>query len=260
MVMLLSLIGIMVVASMLTRYGSQGRFVAKHRSRYVEHHTQRGVQEMVGTWLDLVRGGPIGDIIRDDGLAFVIDFQGGRKLEVFVHDGQGSLLTDTSDLNNRDTRLVEAALAALQADGPIDNLEDFTRQKGPMGVSVMSAPLEVLRAVLIAADIDESAAQRVAEDIIQEREQGELTQPDVLRLLDATGVSPASRGIVASVLTASPVLFAFETRVYDRGRGPMVAHYWGLVEVESRGTGRGNAQASFKPAGPFLTWEVLDVN
>ena len=54
MVMLLSLIGVMVIASMLTRYGSQNRFVMRHRMRYVDHPTQRGVQGIVGTWLDPV--------------------------------------------------------------------------------------------------------------------------------------------------------------------------------------------------------------
>lgn len=260
MVMLLSLVGVMVVASMLTRYGSQNRFVMRHRMRYVEHHTQRGVQEIVGTWLDLVRGGPIRDIVRDDGLAFVVDYEGGRRLEVFIHDGQGTLLTNSSAMNNREIRVIEGALAELQANGPIGNLAKWTRPRGPTGVSVMSAPFEVLRAVLIGADIQETTADRVADDILQEREKGELTQPDVLRLLGAPGVSPESRGLAAAVLTASPSLFAIETRVYDRGRGPMTAHYSGLVEVETRGSGRGNAQASFKPAGPFLTWEVLDVN
>ena len=139
MVMLLSLVGILVVASMLTRYGSQSRFVAKHRMRYVEHHTQRGVQEMVGTWLDLVRGGPIRDIIREDGLAFVVNFEGGRRLEVFVRDGQGTLLTDFSDMNTRNRRVIDAALTVLQTDEPIDNLADLTRRRGPMNVSVMSA-------------------------------------------------------------------------------------------------------------------------
>ena len=260
MVMLLSLVGVMVIVSMLTRYGSQNRFVQRHRMRYVEHHTQRGVQEMVGTWLDLARGGPLSDITREDGLAFVVDFAGSRRLEVFVHDGQGTLLTDLSAMNARERRVIEAALAELQADGPIGNLANMTRRRGPASVSVMSAPVEVLRAVLIGADIEGATADRVAEDFVQEREQGEMTQPDVLRLLGATGVSPESRGLAAAVLTVSPSLFAFETRVYDRRRGPMTAHYSGLVVVATRGSGRGNAQASFKPAGPFLTWEVLDVN
>ncbi len=259
-VMLLSLVGVMVIMSMLTRYASQSRFVMKHRIRYIEHHTQRGVQEMVGTWLDLARGGAVSEIIRDDGLAFVIDFEGGRRLEVYVHDGQGTLLTDFSSMSERDSQVIERALAELQGDDPNKNLADLTRRRGPVSVSVMTAPLEVLRAILVGADIDGPTADRVAEEIVHEREQGELAQPDLLRLLGATGVSPESRGRASSVLTVSPTLYAIETRVYDRDRGPMTAHYTGLVEVESRGNRRGNAQATFKPAGPFLSWEVLDVN
>jgi hypothetical protein len=259
MVMLLALIGVIVITSMLTRYESQNRFVHRHRMRYVEHHTQRGVQEMVGTWLDLVRGGPLGEIVQEDGLAFTLDMERGRRMEVYVHDGQGSLLMDMNAMNDRERQVIEGALEELRQDGPIDRVNELTRSRGPAAVSVLAAPPEVLRAILIAADIEGDTADRVVDDLIREREQVAMTQPDLLRLLGATGITPESRGLASAVLTVQPTLFAIETRVYDQRRGPMTAHYQGLVEVESR-SGRGIAQSSFKPAGPFLSWEVLDVN
>ncbi len=278
MVMLLALIGVIVISSMLTRYASQNRFVNRHRVRYIEHHTQRGVQEMVGTWLDLVRGGPLDEIIREDGLAFTLNLEGSRRLDVYVHDGQGTLLTDFAAMNERERQVIEGALVELQgtrftrptrSTRPARSarptrtarpLDTYTRSRGPIAVSVMAAEPEVLKAILVAAEIESPTADRVVESIVQARERGGLTQPDLLGLLQATGITPEMRGLASTVLTVQPTLFAIETRVYDQRRGPMVAHYSGLVQVESRTGGRAATQSTFKPAGPFLSWEVLVVN
>lgn len=260
MVLLVAMVGTIVVSAMLTRYASQNRSVHRHTQRYVEHHMQRGVQEVVGAWLESMYGGPLAEVIGPDGLALVVDFQGGRRMEVYLRDGQGTLLIRLDEAPARERRATEAALAELAATVGAGEMDGYTRSAGPAKVSVATVPEPVLRAILLSGGVSETAADRIVGEILARRERGPITYLEVLRVLDSPGVPVQGRSNIAALLTDSPSLWLVETRVVEGARDRVVARYAGLIEVEPRRSGRGGAQASFKPAGPFLTWEVLDVN
>ena len=260
MVLLVAMVGTIAVSAMLTRYGSQNRSVHRHTQRYVEHHMQRGVQEVVGAWLESMYGGPLAEVIGPDGLALVVDFEGGRRMEVYLRDGQGTLLTRLDEAPVRERQTTEAALVELTATVGAGEMEGYTRSAGPVKLSVAAVPGPVLRAILVSGGVSERTADRIVGEVVARRERGPITYQEVFKLLDSPGSPVEGRAGIAAMLTDSPILWLVETRIIEGPRDRVLARYAGLVEVETRRGGRGGAQATFKPAGPFLTWEVLDVN
>ena len=260
MVLLVAMVGMIAVSAMLTRYVSQNRSVHRHTQRYVDHHMQRGVQEVVGSWLESMYGGPLAEVIGPDGLALVVDFEGGRRMEVYLRDGQGTLLTRLDEAPDRERRTTEAALAELSATVGAGEMDGYTRSAGSVKVSIAAVPGPVLRAILLSGGVSEEPADQIVGEILARRERGPITSQEVYTVLDSPGVPAERRAIIAALLTDSPSLWVVETRVVEGARDRVVARYAGLIEVEPRRSGRGGAQSSFKPAGPFLTWEVLDVN
>jgi hypothetical protein len=252
------LVGI-VAAVMLERQGAQRLSVRRQLNQYRDHHFERGVREVVGAWTDLLSGQPIDKLVEADGHALDVAMTDGSWLSVYVFDGQGTMLTEPTGLNEeerQDAAGLAEQLLILSAGNPDPR---WLRPAGPVKISAVSAATEVLTAVGNYASGGGRAGRRLAESIIDARQRGELTDADLQTAASAAGLDAEARQVLSRVLVPKPDLWLMVIDVYPapaerRSEGPL-ARYSGLFMPP--GVSGGRQSVSLQSLGKFLTWEEL---
>jgi hypothetical protein len=141
-IILLIFVGSLVIASALERYSAQQLIVQQQIEGYRRHHDVQGARAVLKLWLERQRLGDLSAKASPDTPAHRFELPGGRRIAVFLIDGQGVAKADVSG----EAPAMRAAYEAFQLRLP-ENRPDLFRRLGPIQISVNSAPEEVLAAL-----------------------------------------------------------------------------------------------------------------
>jgi hypothetical protein len=268
MVVLLAMVGAIMAAVMLERQAAQQLSVNRRVARYGAHHAGRGVKEVVASWLNSVKSEAVETLLGKSGHALDIEITDGRIISIFLTEGQGTALEGGAGLDDAKAADAAGIIQRLRLAVGEENLARYVRSAGPVTVSAISAPAEVLAAaaggVLSGAD-----AERYAEFLVGERRDGKLMPGKLTQAANHVGASPEDRAALAAFVTDKPTLYRLTAevrgpdrdqtgQVYIMGATKLLDRYTGLVVLENKGTGRGGGTSQsdlLQPLGAFLTWE-----
>ena len=223
-VILLALVASLTVTVILNRNSVRSHGVENELQSYVEDHRQRGIREVISTWLQYTGRQNIEELLADDGLAFTLDFSGGRTLRVWLFESQTTALVNPSGLGplqpgesvialERQREIADATRLVLQGMSP-SYVASLGRQAGPLAVSARSAPAGVIEAICIAVVGDEAIAQAFARDLIQLRStSSDITRLELLDMARDAGVSDNDQPILTSLWTTRPTLWSLRAEL-----------------------------------------------
>lgn len=252
-------IGTIMIGVMIDRQFSSTNSTRRHLDQHVGHHASRGLQECVEQYLMPFLSDSIEAQMGPDGHLLDFVLQDGRVIRVYLIDGQGAMLSDLTaltDASQRETGL--AAMAHLrELMGRRRPPPELLRRYGPLAVSAVTAPKEVLEAMLVAT-LGPGGASRLAAEIVSQRERDGL---------DATGLSEAigrvaregeARAAIEALLTVSPVLWNGRIEIIRKhlARRDEVVKYRAVIEIE-RGPARRGTSDPFASPVKFLEWDRL---
>jgi len=257
MVILLLVVTGLAISVSVRRHAAEQLLVSRQIEGYHQHHTGRGLQEAIAAWLRQQTGREIGDAIdQDTGHAMDIILEDGSIVSVALIDAQGALLSDLTALEESQAEEAAAALRMLlERVGPT-TYQRLTRRAGPVGVSVRTAPLSVLRAVCLAAS--ERHGSRLALELSRLQDTGdEITRQTIVEAATRSGLGGSERAALMRLLVTDVTLWGVVVEVRaGRGlsRGRLLARYGGLTTIRAN-TGRtGSGGATI---GSFVTWKDL---
>jgi len=271
LVLTLIIIGTLILAMILERFGGQRATVERQLDTYQDHHISRGLREAVDAWLGAAmnEGAPtpnipgqppppaktIDDYLGPDNHAFDLSLSGSsdRPVSIYLYEAQGKLLGDFAGLSPVELQLAAGAVAALPDVVTGGDPKAFLRREGPLVVSVRSAPQEVLEAIGRSV-LSPAKGGELAQEILRTRQQGSIDQVKLNDIYLRVGVSSEDVSRLGSVLTPSPGLWLVVAEMDGNDGYPV--RYQGLTTVRGGAGGRsgGSRQTNNRP-GQFLTWE-----
>lgn len=256
---LLSIVVGVAAAAMLGRQANQRLVTDRQLRSYRAHHMGKGVREVVGQWAISLSGQPLEKMIAPDGRILDLRMTDGTLVRLFMTDGQGSVLADLSRVPAGERADAAAILGALRevAHGAIDPA--WVRAVGPIRVSALTAPEQVLEAVARAVTSTRGQATSLVRALLEARRDGELTEGELSAAASKGGIGTDGLSRYTRLLASHPELWAITADVYPPGRGGdpsdvVEAKFRGLILLGQAGLGNINAGDSL---GMFLTWEEL---
>lgn len=253
-VVLLTVVVGLTAAVGMQRQSSESLSVARQMAAYQQHHAARGMQEAIGVWLRAVNARTVAESLGDGGHALDISLADGSTLSVYLHDGQGTALADLTALPQANIDDAGAVLRRLATSVSEPDFRRFTREGGPMAVSVGTAPEAVLTAVAEAFVVEGSAESLVRELVGRRRSGLALDRAMLTEACAAAGITGTERSTVLRMLVIEPELWWATAVLRAPGRG-VTARYGGLVQLRSAASSGGIGNAG----GSFLTWVDLGV-
>lgn len=289
MVILLALAGSLAVVVLLDRQGASTASVRRQIDAYNNHHIAFGMREMISKWLRQFRG-TLRDNLDQDGFAFALNLPGGNSVRVYMEDGQGLALSDTSNFTGRRKEILDFVSAYVQLNAQPEEVENLLRPAGPGVISLNTAPRAVLEA-LAAACVQPDQVQHVADTLASIGRAGAAeAAPSGAGggggiLGEGLGAVPAlnSNGggaSGASVGTGSGAINSsiMELNIPDQAKRELIAltttrpTLWRVVCVEEDSIGPlwraggfmdlqpGRTNSTYDQGGAFLTWEQLPID
>jgi len=256
---LLALVGSLAVVMLLERHNVLALAYRRQIDSYVDRHEGAGIIECTLNWISTARGGNPLEAVGDDGLAFSMDLPGGRRLSVYIEDGQGEALRETSMISGRRREIAQDAVFILDTMPEELKVDGMFRTAGPAEVSVNAAKPVVIRALCLAVLANPAKADQAAQIIVGRRSSnsgigaaGKLKDGKLTSALQELGLSEEQKQELASMLVAKPTLLRVIAETRD-GSGRILARSMGLYPlVEGR-------TETFKQSGGFLSWESVPV-
>ncbi|MGP1308696.1 MAG: hypothetical protein ACTS27_00675 [Phycisphaerales bacterium] len=141
-IILLIFVGSLVVASALERYSTQQLIVQQQIEGYRRHHDVQGAKAVLGLWLSRQNLRDLGARTSTEVPAHRFELPGGRRIAVYLIDGQGLAKADASGEAPAMREAYEKFQRRIPAGRP-----DLFRRLGPMQISVNSAPEDILAAL-----------------------------------------------------------------------------------------------------------------
>lgn len=260
MVALMSVVVGLLAAMMIERQGAQTRLVQRQITSYRDDHLARGLEEIVDSWLKGVAHRPLRERLDPDGKALEMELDGGIKLSVYVFDAQGTVLTDLGGLAGESMQDARGILSELRHSASAARLRSpppLTRKRGPVRVSALTAPDEVLRAAVTYATGGDKADAFIAA-ILRGQSSGKMTNEDLIQFQNEASVSAAARPVIQRVLTTEPTLWRLDAKITRTNPGPFErasATYTGLAILD-RGASRAAAKDrdGVERLGNILEW------
>jgi len=254
MVLLLAVASSILLVVMLERQGSQSLTVQRDFDLYVSHHTGKGMAEAISAWIMSNSRGPLAEALGDGGHAFDIEADGGQRVRVTMEEAQGTLLAEFAGLAEAQGSMARAAVRALADEAGAD-APRLVRREGPMAVSALSAPRQVLVAAASAV-VGPSEAAAIADEILRARAAGPLDAPALVAALRAADPSPSDRAKLQMMLTTQPTLWRVaaesEPAATARSREPL--RYEGLAVVSASGGGA-RGSGALQRNSSIIAWE-----
>lgn len=257
LVMMLALAGTLLVAVMLDRQSGQTRGLGKQIESARAFHFQRGLREIFQAWVKSVgRQQPLRNAIDLDGKIGDINLADGTRITMYAYDAQGKVRADLMGLTRQER---EDAHAILDALGPLSpaRRRELTREYGPLPVSIFSAPIETLSAIVdhVTGGVHSSD---VLEAIINLRDDPKATSANLAKPEITQHLEDEQNEQLQRLVTASPRLWEV---VLDAQLGPEFAvvptraRYWGLLLMPEQK----NAGNSYASRVQVLTWNTVDL-
>ncbi len=268
MVVLLTLAASLMVAVLLNR-NSVRRADAEFELRsYVEDHRQRGVRELVALWLQFSAQQDLEALLGADGLAFTLDYSGGRRLAVSLVPMQGAPLVEPEGLgpmqppaeNLPVERQRELARRTALAMG--ERAEIIGRTSGPLAVSLGDASDEAIRALAQAVLQNEALAESYATALGRLRaERSAIERQDLVTLAREVGVEDqALQTELAQLWTTRPTLWGVRVELTGPGARAgetSVERYEAVVFVPREESTSALLTGSEHASSWFLEWRKL---
>lgn len=170
-VLMLALVVALGVVILLERHGVTQLATARQIRGYSAYHQSAGLREVFNRWMPTVRGRVL-ESLEEDGRAFRLNMPKSGYIDVYMADGQGTVLSDTETLSGRQREILEDWIAILKSPPgelaqrlPPETTRLF-RAVGPPQISVKSADPAVIEALCMAVLADPSSARQAANAIV----------------------------------------------------------------------------------------------
>lgn len=218
LVLMFALTSTILIAMMIERVTVGRRAAARQIEGYRETHASKGVQELMDAWLRSIPGRNIQSMIPREGPALRLELADGTAADVTLTDGQSRLLSTGVASSSSDLSVILKGLERRV--GPAD-VPGMLRSFGPKSVSVNTAPVEVLAAI-IDAFTDDELGDRVASQLVELRRGQPIDQQDLDKIVLGYGVTPDQWQRMESWLTANPNVWRIEVTRTEPSRTPGV--------------------------------------
>ncbi len=230
LVIALALIASVLAAMALERQTAHNLTIQRQIEAYGTRHLERGLAEVIGTWLGSVRARGLAESLDERGVGLTIQAESGSMLEVRFEDAQGAALASVNGLIDENRVLVLDILGRLQlAVGPA--IGSMIRDVGPIAVSVNTAPEPVLRAA-VEASLARDGAGPIVDAILGARSGDDrITTESMARILEDAGVAPEVRAHLEGVLAVNPVLWRIVVTPRFAGGEAATFRYEGLAWI-----------------------------
>lgn len=193
LVLMLITIAAITSGASLERASMQTHLAQMQIEGYERYHELQGAKTIAQIYLFRQESQNLQELANTGRPVQTLRFDDGLIINMYVQDGQGTILRNTSDLTHDEAlRFIRATLARI----PADRL-DLTRAVGPWKVSLRAAPDDVLLA-MAGGDRDLYNGLREARDE-QVPDSGQL-----IRILDRKGVeTPAAQAVARNFVFQS---------------------------------------------------------
>lgn len=271
LVVLLTLVGGLAIALLLQRHGVQSLAYQRQVENYTNHHEASGVMECILAWLPTARG-KIENAVDENGLAFSMDLSGNSsqsnaaRIDVYMREGQGSMLRDPSAVFGRKREIVEDAVYVLDTMPEELKVEGLFRTVGPPELSLKTAPAIAIQAICTAVIEDPKKADEAAREILRTRDEmlaetqeggvggvgGVAVDPSptlVTNALQDLGLTAQEQKEITAMLTVKPTLYECVAETFDRNNR-LLARSGGYYLVSDVAQNQ-----AIKQRGAFLSWE-----
>lgn len=254
-VMLAFIVTLFLVAA-FERRGVERLTVERQINEYRRHHEMFGVRAIVRKWLeksfdqlpqikdkqDNARSG-------EDDFAYGFVLPSGAQIRVYVRDGQGTALSDLSQVPPAQSAAYKDFLDRLPVDVP-----NLRRRYGPPAVSVNAAAREVLAALV------PEGGDGFADRVIRSRERKPLDRDTLQTLARTTRIDDEERNALFSLVTFDPALWRLDVRVTDqqgdrqfmmlaqRPQGKIEVYEWQEYMPEQEASAAASEQSSSRRA------------
>jgi len=252
--LVLVMVSSVMIVVMLERQQVQQLTVQRELEGYTFHHITKGFGEAFESWLRLANGQSVRERLSADGNAFDLSVEGGQAVKLSLFDGQGSVLADLSGLTDDQILLGRAMLTSLRQQAGAD-WKRYTRRDGPIGVSVRSAPREVLLAAADAALSDSGDPESLVNALMDARSAAGDETIDLAAAMDAADLPPETRARVSTLFAVEPSLWRGVAEAETPGtwppRPPTLYQFWAVARA-----GRGQ-NAELRRTSLIIRWERL---
>lgn len=258
LVVILSMVATMAIAIMLERQGQQTRATIRQMRWTQDRHLERGVREVAGAWLTGASR-RLNDIAKEGGHALDLTMEGGRTIRLDIEDAQGSILSMFDGVSEAELPFAQGAYdSVLMRAGDEQTLDRWTRTVGPVAISAVTAPEEVIAAA-VAPMIGDGQATALARDVVLAREDADADRGTqwLRRVIAEYATEMEDRRTMQRLLVGEPDLWRLSISVMD-DRGRVGSMYEAIVEVDGREIRQRADSGAFSPLGPFLLWRRLD--
>ena len=246
-----------MIAIMIERQITQRLAAARQIEAYQRHHSAKGFQEIIDSWLRSLGGQSLSSMIADGDVVLTLDLGSGTIASVSFADAQGAVLASPAGLSGQDFTDARAMRSYLPRSVRDPSLPPLTREVGPLAVSMRSAPPEVLEAAFSAV-AGTSGAREFAQRLLTIRAEGPIQQSDVAKIGIALGLPGEVRSRLNDVLVPEPSLWFVTVEIRSGPGDSLVAREGGHIVVARR-TGRSRGQAIWDKSSSFLTWRKLPI-
>jgi hypothetical protein len=241
-----------LVTAILTRHSGAAMLAQRHFTSYAEHHAFKGLEEGITAWINNNSGTPLMDALDDDGQAFTMELPGGNALVVYFEDGQGLALGQFSGLADGDLEDAASVIDELRK-GAGNRAPSFVRREGPLAISLLSAPRDVLDAGFRAV-VSGTTADSLTREVLSLRSGGELTQESFGEAMNRASVPTEDRYRLSRLFTTEPTLYTVWVESWSaQGRQPDVT-YKALCLAGGRTSATRSATGVVRNSA-FLSWE-----
>lgn len=202
-VVLLSFVATLAIASALRIQGQQSLLVQRRIAEYRRHHDMLGAQAVIRYWLSRESSGSLSQKSSQTEPAHRFSLPTGARIRVFVTDGQGLAHVHIGQLPEPKKSLLEIVAWKLR------RRPDLTRGVGPEEISINSAPKGVLEAMV------ETGAS-FADAVISARSRDPLTRDRLQEVLDEVGIVGEEASDVMRMVTFSSSLWGLRVEMEDQ--------------------------------------------
>lgn len=246
-----------MITVMLERQMTQRLAAARQVEAYQRHHSAKGFQELIDSWLKSLGGQSLASMISDGDVVLTLDLGDGLTATVSFADAQGSILASPAGLSGQDYLDARTMRSFLPRGARDPALPPLTREVGPLAVSMRSAPPEVLEAAFSAV-AGPTGAREFAQRLLTIRAETAIQQSDLAKTAIALSVPGEVRARLSEVLVPEPSLWFVTVEIRGGLTDDVVAREGGHIVVARR-SGRSRSQAIWEKSSSFLTWRKLPI-
>ena len=261
-VILLVMVSVMTCLVILLRADVQSRQVRRQIDATARFHAIRGIRKTVEDWITSTAADSMGELADDTGFVMAIEPADGTRLEIFVFDGQGSMLRTPSGMNDTIREAIwDAQRELIDLVGSPTAAERYLRDAGPAQVSVNEAPEEVIKAVVAASVDDPSKAEALVGSILEARRNDNVINRGNLRnLASAAELDSEERTMFDALVTAETGLWEMVIDVRNENAAAgigVLARYRALVRFNRNIP---SSVGRYERPSSFVGWRTDTVN